>query len=469
MPGYFDEEDLNALNNLGGGWPAPPAPQMGDVLNTLNVGDPSTINAGITVIEVRDPSEGGSDTEGDGSAAAPFATLQKAWDYLVARASPGYFQIQIGAGTFTAPILNDRRPKPGVYAVFVGNRDTDPANTIPVPNTFSTVAGRSARQRANVGAYGITVNQGTHWLELDYGIGVFFPPWACPIADSSSPNIDSVEPPFGYTANMVARPYETFIDIPADPLSVARSLLGPSPRVGDTIAFVGCSFTTTSISNILVQSIAFLGCNFAAANFCNWYFDNCIFNSAFSQGGSINAYFVNGSTVAASVFGSSTGSTANMIFRNDYSLDGEQTVVNTIFLGNATFTVADNSFARSFVNIDWDGAGARCLLVSPKAGLELFFVTGRGQYVDAARTTYMTVDNGFVECSVGAQNITGSVTGNAVTLTNGAQVVGIENAASGTLTAGGSEIVVGDNAGATFASLPATDLAAAAPELCRAT
>ena len=58
MPGYFDEEDLNALNNLGGGWPAPPAPQMGDVLNTLNVGDPSTINEGITVIEVRDPSVG---------------------------------------------------------------------------------------------------------------------------------------------------------------------------------------------------------------------------------------------------------------------------------------------------------------------------------------------------------------------------------------------------------------------------
>jgi len=52
---------------------------------------------------------------------------------------------------------------------------------------------------------------------------------------------------------------------------------------------------------------------------------------------------------------------------------------------------------------------------------------------------------------------------------NGAQAINVKAACDGTLTAGGSEIIVGGNAGQTFASLPATDVGAASPQFCRAT
>ena len=116
-------------------------------------------------------------------------------------------------------------------------------------------------------------------------------------------------------------------------------------------------------------------------------------------------------------------------------------------------------------NSDFEGTGAGTALAvfgsSPKLQVQNITVSGYTALLATSGSRLAGLEFGGT--------VTGSVTGNAITLSNGAHATGIEGACNGNLTAGGSEIVVGGNLGQTFASLPATDLGAGSPQLCRAT
>ena len=116
--------------------------------------------------------------------------------------------------------------------------------------------------------------------------------------------------------------------------------------------------------------------------------------------------------------------------------------------------------------VDWDmAAGLTCIL-----GFGGGVAQGADCTVSGGPATFISnSNNAFAGYRRVGGTITGAVTGTAVTLQSGAQALSIEAACAGNLTAGVSEIIVGGNAGATFASLPATDVLAVSTQFCRAT
>lgn len=463
MPGYLDEELVTQLNNLPG-FPRGEDVALGDVLNTvLNVGDPAKLTASIETIYVEAPVNGGSDTTGDGSAASPYATPQKAYDSIPARAGSAstlYYQIQCGAGTFVAPVL-DHVALDGVYVVFVGNRDA--AVAIPTTGAFSTVGGRAVRSRASTAGYAGTVNRTTHWLEIDYGIGVLFPPWGGALADSSTPNLDAPPPRYGFSGagSDIARPFETIFEIQDNP-STFTGGIGPSRPLGasDARAFVGIKFSqATGGTSITALNCSFYGCLIADDATSVWYARNCVIASAIGSGSLVvgGDCVVDGAVTGANVLGMAGG--------NAFSQFG-QDLFSVIAGGGITLYNGAQVRCRK---VDFDALATHCFTLRAQASLEVVLSGGGvNHYVGAGRTSYLTANMAYASFA-GSGTVAGAITGTAVTLTNGAQVTGIETPASGNLTASVAEIVVGGNAGANFSTLPATDIGASAPQLCRGT
>jgi hypothetical protein len=253
--------------------------------------------------------------------------------------------------------------------------------------------------------------------------------------------------------NAVVCPYSTSFTVSGSVNSISSLAFKEGQGPLNAITFIGISVEAAAgVSGFLAaKGVAFYACRFVQGA-------GSFFRAVLQESGQSYIYFDQVGSALACIdcyLGYSYFKASPAFYGNTVVSGGVYYPLT--FIDNARFITADFESA---------GGGTAITLGYASAGLQL----GAGITVDPALA-------GFINCS-SSQNagirilnntVTGSVTGNAVVLTNGAQAIGLEAACSGNLTAGGSEIVVGGNAGQTFASLPATDLAAASPQLCRAT
>lgn len=441
--GSFTDAAKTALNFLGGGFPPSADFKLGDTLEAMGAPDPTTQSATNRTIHVQTPANGGSDATGDGlTVATAYATPQKAFDSLARLATPGFFQIQCGAGNFPLPVLDKALP-PGVYYSFVGNRDTPAGETIDfgANPSFALVGAQAVRQRANIGAYGFSVDNTTHWLELSFGAN--FPTWGAAVAPSTTPNLDIPGPRFGLGTAIALRPFETVFE---------GSGIGgagpPVPTVG-LLNFVGIRIESLA-SNFVFQNMGFLGCDLPAATYADCSVESSVTGNALLKGveavGCVWDGFVS--------------------FHRGFSVSN--LLASTICLANAApaFRNADVALGYGPVTgaLDLEGAGGSINCTENSSA-----TASRDCWVDSARSKFLSVSRCSVFEFVGP-TVTGVTTASCVSVAWGSHIIGCESACNGTLTSsGGSEILVGGNAGATFASLPASDVGAAVPTLCTAT
>ena len=441
MPAFFSSEIQGELNNLPG-FPRAEEFQLGNVLNAIAVPDPATQGQVNLTIHVQTTANGGSDATGDGSSVATaFATPQKAYDSIVRLATPGWYQIQCGAGTFDTPVL-DKVVASGTYVAFVGNLDTDPAATIEfgVTPTFVAVGSQAVRRRANIGAYGFTVNNQTHWLQLDYGSG--FPTFGGAVAPSATPNLDAPQPRFSFFNTTALRPFETIF---------ATSTVGGTfyPFPGrDTIAFHGIRVTGAVATKY--ENISFFGCDLRNGSM----YKNSWVDSA-HDGGTFHGVSSMGAVVAGNVTFIETGFINNAIAAQ-------------IALTGVTYSINSTQLLVSggVGGVDFEGAGDGFLLA--QGNLTII----EDIFVEATRAEFMLLNKNS-SCEIVGTDVDGATTGDCVLVQRGSHVIGFEAACAGNLTSsGGDEIVLGGLAGPTFAlGLPLSDVAAAAAavQLCSGT
>jgi len=433
-------ETLKGYNNL----PAIPIEQpLGDLLNTIPVGDPSLESPAGNTVNLY-VSASGSDDTGDGSQANPYATPQMAIDSIPATIEKdSLVQIWCGAGVFTFPDVS--RVPSDIQCALVGDTST-PVLTTALGTSFPTVPGKVARRRGNVGAFAETITDGSHWGFLDFS-SFGYAPSGMTVTASTSPDLDVVYGfDFGGSFELTVFAYSTVFEINPRVAFSGFDAEGPLGGFLKKVSLVGIEVkgydSAASFKNFL-----FYGCKFSlGAGFFNVTFSSCQTGSYFE----VPATFDGDSLVN------------NNYHKDAVTLKSIDSFTTAVVSG--TITTSENAVFPA-AGIDFEGS-SDCFSLAVSCQLTIFGAIT----VEATKSTFIkatSAPNSSVVIT-GGTTITGSVTGNAITLVKGSQATGVENACNGTLTAGGSEIVVGGNVGQTFASLPATDLGAASPQLCRA-
>jgi hypothetical protein len=227
-------ETLKAYNNL----PAIPIEQpLGDLLNTVPVGDPSLENpaGGVATLYI---DAAGSDDTGDGSQANPFATPQAVFDAISLTAVRGIrYDIQCGAGTFPFPELS--RVPPQVSVSLIGDR-SNPVVSIPAGSVpFANVPGKKARWTGNVGAYADVVTDGSHWLGGSFSPGGSVLGYLA--TASTSPNLELIQG-FDVTGfiNLELYAYATFFETSSDSFEYFGPTDGSdAQRTGNVVTLKG--------------------------------------------------------------------------------------------------------------------------------------------------------------------------------------------------------------------------------------
>lgn len=465
-------DDLDRYNNIGGGQPR--SPKLGDLLNAGLIGNPTY--AGVTGTLDFYVETTGSDTENDGTSVAnAFRQPQAVINQLdLSKLNTGLrIRVNCGAGTFEMPDLSNIPA--GVLFEVRGNR-TNPLYSGAAPS-FSNIAGRVVTQEANIGVYDGVAADGDAWILFDYEGAFDIPSLAAPCKASVSPNLNIVAPggvAFGTTS---VYPFETVFTVPT---RINNTFKG---KFQDQNEFRGCTFYGISFSllpsggfTVTHQStwegIAFNGCRWVASagNSSRIGFKRC-FVSGYT-GPNVLATFLD-----ADAFQTEDGnqlyaliSAAEMVVEGALEISALNLTGGNlgVRLGSERVAVVPSVYITTG-GIDFDHNGDACFSAFSGTIVQAANVTVNGTVVHYV--TNRPDFPGLRSYNVsGSRTVTGTTTGNCIELVNGAQATGVEAACSGNLaSSGGSEIVVGGNAGATFASLPADDGGAAAPQFCRAT
>jgi hypothetical protein len=359
-------------------------------------------------------------------------------------------RILCGAGGFPFPDVS--RVPSNIQVVLIGDLSS-PALSLPTGSAvFSKIAGKRARWRANVGPYAAVITDGSHWIHLDttsFGQA----DQGLVVTASASPNLDIVSL-FDWNSLLDTNvyPYNTVFEVSPDDFTGAAY----GPLHGGSNIFKNVAITGIEIagSNAVVKfkNIDFYACKFSVAA--------GLFNFSLRDG-----WFQSYSdTVSVAAEGSVTFSASYFKTSSVTARQPLDTIMSNSVIANQPLVTSPQA-AISVAECDFEGSGDSVRMLSSSS--VLFFGDCS---IEPTKSTFIN-GSSALNTSVdiqGGLTMTGSVTGNAITLVKGSQATGVENACSGTLTAGGSEIVVGGNGGQTFASLPATDLGAASPQLCRA-
>ena len=442
-------ETLKGYNNL----PAIPIEQpLGDLLNTIPVGDPALENPTSTVTLYVDVT--GSDDTGDGSQANPYATPQIAVDAIPATATRNSnYVIQCGAGTFDFPELSRIPAQVSVH--LVGDRSA-PVLSIPAGSVaFSNVAGKKARWTGNVGAYTATIADGSHWSLWVYPPDGYF--FGGVVAASTSPNLEILQS-FDSTAffDIEVYPYSTYFQVPPKNDTLYRAAPDGGVATGGIPHFYleGIVIKNQApYSDFGAKGLTLYGCTFEKDP------------ATFSFRVDLESCMFAGYAEDSIIFVQNNCSNFSAYINNPssyFSIEGNE---ECSFFGCALSTISINNGGHLFIRTtDFESTGTAISMEGGSPDVSVGSCT-----VASTLTTFVnfsTSRNGSLQV---AGTVTGSVTGNAIVITNGGQAIGVESGCNGNLTAGGSEIIVGGNGGQTFASLPATDLGAGSPQLCRAT
>lgn len=383
----------------------------------------------------------GDDGYGDGSIGNPYRTPRRAVDSIPWAIGKGAIvEINVGPGTFEFPDFS--RIPLGIYLRVFGDRSSPIIETAPGLPAGSAVAGKATQYNMVVGAYGEAITLGSHWVELDIGLSGY-PPYGIPTLASTSPNLTCpVYFDLGSYALKV-HPYVTEFTL------TSKVIRGPSSSArdtqsSDTVIIYGVSMEFED--PVTSTDVSYYGCKMT------W------------SGNNINAIL----DMHGGNFSSYAGTSCFIRLHNAQMFYAYLSTTTDLFSSSVVgcvFASTVNLYGENILSyLDLQGASARLVGFTGSTNLsEGVTTSGATAFLDTAVTS-----SHFVLYRINAI-VTGSVSGVGVTLRNGAQAIGIKDACNGTLTSVGSNIVVGGNAGNTFASLPATDVGAASPQFCRAT
>jgi hypothetical protein len=387
----------------------------------------------------------GDDTNGDGSESNPYATPQRAVDSIPDNlVADTYVEISCGAGTFEFPDTSNLQPR--IKVAIIGDT-SNPVFSIPVGSIpFNTIAGKYSRRRGNVGTYAESITDGSHWMLIDFSV-FDLGKVGYVVQGSTSPDIDIISGT-GYDptsfADSVIYEYSTTFTMSRKNYS-SKTSTDDQKQFYSSLVIIGIEITATD-NNPYLEGLSFYACKFTTSStFFNPEMSQC-FISAYADSSVLlrlrNENVAIGSYLKRTAIVRGSGAEfRECLFANEIQLYQEA----GLFLSEA----------------DFEGSG-RCIL-------GLYGASAVINNCSVAPTCSSFIDVTYGNCFFTiAGTITGSVTGNAIILKRGSQVTGAVASCNGTLTAGGSEIIVGGNLGQTFASLPASDVGAANPQLCRA-
>jgi hypothetical protein len=396
----------------------------------------------------------GDDTNGDGSESNPYATPQRAVDSIPQDVTKDiYIKIRCGSGTFRFP--NVVNIPPSISVIIVGDT-TNPFFSLPVgATTFSPVAGKKARLSGNIGSYGDTITNGSHWMLIDYS-AFNFPDSAAVVAQSTSPNLEYIGQ-FDYNSFAPVSVYEygTIFEINAFAGSPSFSYSEKTSNSSFAgVSLLGIDIRGNSVNPVL-KGIHLSGCKFSSAP-TSAYYNPLIRDARFSiyAGSDVTSVGTEGeSQLDGSYLECSLSIRVN---EGPAYINGS--VINGIYCGGSGFA--------SLYYVDFEGTGVNsgiCIVPNVNSYLTISDIT-----VESSKSALIG-GGGTMNSYFEFQGpVVGSVTGNAIVLARGSQAFGVKTNCNSTLTAGGSEIVVGGNTGQTFSSLPANDIGSANPQFCRA-
>lgn len=434
MPTSIADAVRKKLNELGGGFPPKANFKLGDALVNMGAGERAAAGATIYVATT------GDDDEGDGSLAKPFATIGRA---LLATpkdqdGSPTF--IELGPGSFKWP--QGIGAYPNVW--IVGDRQNPIKTWDGDFPALAPVAGSNTKAQADIGAFSDTISNLSHWVEFNYAS-------TASVATSTSPNLVVSKSMIGLESVFKAL-HAITSSIEIDP-GIYQASLGWCGFMGVTFKAAPSSFVTFFDVNVLLSVVFDMQAATLAASAAGYgsikaqglYFYQC-------QWSGFDLCFLEGSFPILSV-----------------GRDADVSFSELVWSGNAF------SFSASGRLSVLAGDG---VVTNTASGFALFQGAAAGQIVlgDVTNTgnirSFAAMSEQSVLKTIGG-TVTATCTSTCITLATGARGIGLEAACSGTLTTtaggGNSQITVGGNAVATFASLPANDLAAGTPQGCFAT
>lgn len=394
----------------------------------------------------------GNDETGTGTAGNPYRQPQRALD-SIPKDTNGQYVIQCSAGSFEMPRITSLNT--GTRIIIAGSRDNLVASGA---FTYNQVAGKQTYWEANIGAYGDTITDGSHYILFPQDYGAYGLFW------TAFNSFASTTPNFRIMAGFnITGTYGTGYIYPIETTFVIDEYL-IDPATG----------TQNSRSNLEFVGIEF-DCQFGFANFGAKYFEACVFTSTVVNSTTVvlencvnNSYFDSNISQCSMNRGGTLRSiheghlylsdgvyNVTSVNRNTDLLDSQIILSNSSKGGDATYM---------FINgIDFEGTSA-CIEVAGGTIIQQLDVT-----ISNSPTRFLyNLETGGRFLRRGG-TITGSTTYTPVNLVNGGQAINIKVAANGTLTNSttpGAEIQVGNSAPVdSFSDLPIID----ATTMCRAT
>lgn len=462
-PAYFAVTDAAALAAL--------TPRVGDVVRVLS--GARTVQwdgAAWQVVHVEaappgttlfvDSSTGDDDNDGLTPGVA-LETIQAAVDqFKDGFSGVNFIEVRVGSGAY-APVTRHPTPGPNGSLFIVGDRSSPLVSNA----TPSFVASGTHQSQLVDPAYGGAgaIADGTHWMEIDLtAFGSPFGIVGVPVVADTLPSLTvvSFNATFGPSA---VYPITTQIDV-----SDSARMLADSNSANDGysgVHYAGIEFVGT-FAAASFEALGFMGCRWAAGG--SFVFDACRI-SGYADPATVDVTIVGGTLTP----GFSTPSQSIVSeFHGRILRVGVGVRINASTLIGSAVEFLEGAIV-GLAQVDWEQSGVPCMIYRSgcvinfeRFGFDFNVINTPTSFLEPFLTA-RNMDSIF-EFAAGL-TITGAVSGNAVRLVNGSRCAGIEAACSGSLTAGGSEIVVGANAGANFSTLPANDLGAGTPQGCFAT
>jgi hypothetical protein len=400
----------------------------------------------------------GNDTTGDGSSTLPYATIDRALrDIITAQLPTGSrVRIYLGAGSFDIPSVSHLVPA-NISCLVIGDLSSPIFSGTADPSAL--VDGYKSVYDVDIGAYGASVTEASHWIYNNWTVDYpGYKDFAIPVMPSTSPNIRYSCYDVAAYGSFSVNPYNTTLVFPeAQDTFLGNDASPPGefaePSIGVSgFGVIGVKLDGGSSSRFLnVRKLNMQAVKFQDANDMFFVVSDCLASIASTE----NSYI----TFSRCILFGSVINTSNYI--KVKTLD----MWNCYMSGTGGITCEGDYINLNYCDFRCPGAYALycysptyVYVLSCSVYASFFFngelnsvlyMDGPAQY----QTTGVCTGPGFI-----------------VRLSTGSQARGLEASCaitnSGTA---GNQIVVGANAAATFASLPANDIAAGATcQFCRA-
>jgi len=426
----ISDKQRDEINNLGGGWPEDVA--LGDLLQ----GDGNGPNGNVrytgagTDIDIYVEAGGDDSAAGDSVSSAWATTERVVTDFGFGKYTDKAVTVNYGAGTFRPPRTDLRADGAlGIVAVhWKGYRDP---NQILVPSgqTFAPKAGFAAVYEATVGAgFSPDPDGFSHFGNLvisgfDLASTIF--PSTSPVLEVPNVFATSIDNVYPFTTIWDCEKTGAVIGFPGSAGAVEQHMV------------TGIKFTAAAVARITAHGLACYGCAFDIP--LGLLALNCAFNtSSFKQKVSaIGGTTINGCYVADSIQIVDGG------FGNTVSACYLDNNVNAPLLRIDPCAFTFMTLPSDFRN---PNAGASAGAIEIRQHGVLSYNSSASTFDGCRRA--VTVDGGALDVVGG--DMSGAVTADGIVLVDGGRALGISGLG---LTAAGSQLVVGELAGQTFASV----------------